>query len=61
MPLVTLSSAPRRPCTWHSPADWYVTLLMILRRVVFPEPLMPMSPSVPPGSTSRLTSFSTQR
>ena len=33
-----------RPSTWHTPADWYVTLLMILRRVVFPEPLMPMSP-----------------
>ena len=28
-----------------------MTRLMILRRVVFPEPLMPMSPSVPPGST----------
>ena len=50
-----------RPSAWHTPADWYVVPLMIFRRVVFPEPLMPMSPSVPPGSTSTLTSFSTQR
>ena len=61
MPLVTLRSAPSRPSAWHLPADWYVVPLMILSRVVLPEPLMPMSPSVPPGSTSTLTSFSTQR
>src|SRR5271165_4095746 len=61
MPLRTSRSAPILPRVSTEPAFWYVTWLMTLSKVDLPEPLTPMSATVCPGSTCRLTSRSTQR
>src|SRR3990172_6685863 len=53
-------SDPRRPLVTKDPVVGTVTLARIFKRVLFPAPFMPMSPSTSPRFNEKVTSRSAQ-